>query len=63
VGLHGEKMNNAVQNYVATPVTIHADAVQYDDWIVLYMQSTGIKNYAFHLRPTRESLSCANCVK
>ena len=48
VGLHGEKMNDAVQNYVATPVTIHADAVQYDDWIVLYVQSTGIKNYAFH---------------
>ena len=63
VGLHGEKMNDAVQNYVATPVTIHADAVQYYDWIVLYVQSTGIKNYAFHLRPTSESLSCANCMK
>ena len=63
VGLHGEKMNDAVQNYVATPVTIHASAVQYDDWIVLYVQPNGIKDYVFHLRPASEYLSCANCVK
>jgi hypothetical protein len=44
VGPHGEKMNEAVRNYVAIPVTIHANAVQYDDWTVLYVQNNGIKN-------------------
>jgi hypothetical protein len=63
VGPHGEKMNEAVQNYVATPVTIHANAVQHDDWIVLYVQRNGIKDDAFHFQPASEYLSCANCMK
>ena len=63
VGPNGEKMNEEVQDYVATPVTIHAKAIKYDDWIVLYIQDDGIKNYAYHPRPVSEYLSCANCKK
>ena len=44
LGEHGEKINQEVQPYVATPVTVKARAVQYDDWIVLYVnQNAGIK--------------------
>lgn len=37
VGPGGEKMNEAVQDYVAEPVSINARVVQQDDWIVLYV--------------------------
>lgn len=47
VGPNGEKMNEAVQDYVASPVTIHAKAVEYGDWIVLYVQSNGIQHYSY----------------
>jgi hypothetical protein len=63
VGQHGEKMNEAVQNYVATPVTIHAGAVKQDDWIVLYVQNNGIKEYTYHPKPANEYLSCTSCLK
>lgn len=39
VGANGEKMNEAVQDFVATPVTLHAKAVQYGDWIILYVNA------------------------
>jgi len=43
-GQHGERMNEAVQPYVAAPVSVTARAVQYDDWIILYVASnTGIQ--------------------
>ena len=41
-GPHGEKLNKSVQDIVAEPVHIEARAVQYDDWVVLYI--TGEKN-------------------
>jgi len=34
---NGEKMNEQLQDYVAEPVSLKAKAVQYDDWIVLYV--------------------------
>ena len=37
VGPHGEKMNEAVRDYVAEPAEIEARLVQYDDWIVMYV--------------------------
>jgi hypothetical protein len=43
VGLNGEKMNKAVQDFVATPVELNAKAVQYDDWIVLYVSEKNIQ--------------------
>jgi hypothetical protein len=63
VGQRGEKMNKAVQNYVATPVTIRANAVKQDDWIVLYVQNNGIKDYTYHPKPVNEYLSCTSCLK
>lgn len=35
-GPQGENMNEAVKEFVAEPVSIEANAVQYGDWIVLY---------------------------
>ncbi len=43
VGPHGEKMNEAVQDYVAEPVEIEARAVQQDDWVILYVGEKSIK--------------------
>lgn len=36
---NGEPINEFVQDYVADPVRLHATAVQYDDWIVLYVDT------------------------
>lgn len=66
VGPNGEKMNAALKNYVAEPVTIRARVIQSDDWIVLHIQDTkDIRPYSYiqtHL--ARQALSCVvNCVK
>src|SRR5215471_1176379 len=47
VGANGEKMNEAVKDFVASPVELHAKAVQYDDWIVLYVNPDNIKHYSY----------------
>jgi len=48
VGANGEKMNQAVKDFVAEPVTINARAVKYDDWIVLYVNpENGILRYSY----------------
>ncbi len=47
VGANGEKMNEAVQDYVATPVEINARAVAYGDWIVLYVHPNGLQRYSY----------------
>ena len=48
VGKNGEKLNAAVRDFVAEPVKIHARAVLYDDWVVLYVDGTaGIKRYSY----------------
>jgi hypothetical protein len=47
VGPHGEKMNEAVKNFVAEPVNIDAKVVKYDDWIVLYVKEKGIAPYSY----------------
>lgn len=39
VGPNGEKINEAIRNFVAEPVEINAKVVQYDDWIVLYINT------------------------
>lgn len=64
VGPNGEKMNTAVQDYVAEPVEIHARAVQYNDWIVLYVDSKSgmqrVSRSAFF--QSRESIvACGVC--
>ncbi len=40
---NGKKMNEALQDHIAEPVSLTAKAVQYDDWIVLYTIKQSIK--------------------
>ena len=44
VGPNGEKMNKAVQEYVAEPVEMEAHLIQYDDWIVMYVKDQKLIN-------------------
>jgi hypothetical protein len=47
-GANGERMNEAVKNFVAEPVVIHARAVKWDDWIILYVHPVkGIERYSY----------------
>jgi hypothetical protein len=39
----GKKMNSALKDHIAGPVSLEARAVQYDDWIVLYTNKESIK--------------------
>jgi hypothetical protein len=41
-GSNGEKMNEAVKDFVAEPVSLEAEAVQYGDWIILYSSKSQI---------------------
>jgi hypothetical protein len=61
VGANGEKINGAVKDYVAGPVEINAKAVQYNDWIVLYVDVLhSIKQYSYLQERYKESvLSCS----
>lgn len=43
VGPNGEKMNDAMKNFVAEPVEISAKAVLQDDWIILYTSKEDIQ--------------------
>ena len=40
---NGKKMNDELKEYVAEPVSLKAKAVQYDDWVVLYVNKNAIK--------------------
>ena len=66
VGPNGEKMNEAVQDVVAEPVSIKARVVQQDDWIILYTGKENIKRISYtQLKdPDAKVLACAtNYVK
>jgi hypothetical protein len=44
----GESINTAVQDYVAEPVELEVHLVQYDDWLVAYMNTKEpIKRYSY----------------
>ncbi|MEP7318743.1 MAG: hypothetical protein ABI921_08370 [Panacibacter sp.] len=62
VGLNGEKMNEAVKDFVALPVEVHAKVVQYNDWIVLYVNADNginkISRSAFY-QPHTSMIACA----
>lgn len=48
VGPNGEKMNEAVQNFVAEPVKLKGKLVQYDDWVVMYVNvDNGMQRYSY----------------
>jgi hypothetical protein len=66
VGTSGEKMNAAVQDYVAEPVAINARVVQQDDWIILYVNDNSIKRISMLelARPGLVAMACTNnCCK
>jgi hypothetical protein len=66
VGPNGEKMNEAVQDLVAEPVSIEARVVQQDDWIILFTGKEGIKRISYtQLRdPNAKIIACTtNCIK
>ena len=60
VGPNGEKMNEAVQDVVAEPVSIEAKVVQQDDWIILYTGKENIKriSYAQLRNPDAKVIAC-----
>jgi hypothetical protein len=63
VGPRGEKMNEAVQDFVAEPTEIEARAVQYDDWIVLYVKNKETMHRISYLSLTKdhaEAIACTN---
>ena len=62
VGANGEKMNEAVQDFVADPISIEAKAVQQDDWIILYTSKENIKHisYAQLRNPDSKVIACTS---
>ena len=60
VGPNGEKINDAVQDVVAEPVSIEAKVVQQDDWIILYTGKEKIKriSYAQLKDPNMKVIAC-----
>ncbi len=40
---NGKKMNDDLKDYVAEPVSLKAKAVQYDDWVILYVNKQSIR--------------------
>ena len=66
VGPNGEKMNDAVKDFVAEPVSIEAKLVQYDDWIVMYVQDSKKISPISYLQMkfgNSVQLCAANCMK
>lgn len=47
VGPNGEKMNEAVQDFVAEPTELQARIVKYDDWIVMYVSKEKMRHISF----------------
>jgi len=66
VGPHGERMNTAVQDFVAEPVAVTGRRVQIDDWIILYADDrAGIRRNNYLSEHYGKSIaSCdASCAK
>ena len=65
VGPNGEKMNEAVQDYVAEPVAINARVVQLDDWILLYVNDSKFNRITYTNMIGKEVLAGAtvSCTK
>jgi hypothetical protein len=61
VGPNGEKINEAVKDFVAEPVAITAKAVQYDDWIILYLNNDKSISRISGAAMVRPDLAIASC--
>jgi hypothetical protein len=57
---HGKKMNEALKDHIAEPVSLTAKAVQYDDWIVLYTSKESIKRTGglSWFKPDDKTIAC-----
>ena len=60
-GPNGEKMNEAVQDFVAEPVAINARVVQQDDWIILYTNDNKSISRITGASLVRPELAIASC--
>lgn len=60
-GPNGEKLNAAVQDFVAEPVRIEAKGIELGDWIILYTEKENIKriSYAQLKNPDLEIIACS----
>ena len=47
LGENGENINEVVKNFVAEPVTVKANVVKYDDWVILYVKNKSIAQYSY----------------
>ncbi len=61
VGPNGERMNEAVQHYVAEPVEIETRAVLQDDWVILYVKNKSI-NRVSSISLLKQNTQIASCV-
>src|SRR6266496_5850 len=61
VGPNGEKMNEAVQDYVAEPAEIEARLVKYDDWIVMYVNDKQKIKRISYLNLIRDNIATIGC--
>ncbi len=62
VGPNGEKMNQAVQDFVAEPVELDARAVLQDDWIILYVKDKKI-NRVSAVSLYRSEAQVVSCIR
>ena len=59
---NGNKMNDALKDHVAEPISLQAKAVQYDDWIILYTAKSTIRRtggVSWFKSTLTETVSCA----
>lgn len=47
VNENGAGMNESLKDFIAEPVTIRANVVKFDDWIVLYIGNNSITHYSY----------------
>jgi len=62
VGPNGERMNEEVRDYVAEPAELEARLVQYDDWIVMYVNKEKMKHISF-LNLIGDDMNAITCGK
>ena len=63
VGPNGEKINEAVQDFVAEPTQLDARLVQYDDWIVMYVKDKEAMHRISYLNMIGDDVHAITCGK
>jgi len=63
VGPNGERMNEAVQDFVAEPTQLEAKLVQYDDWIVMYVKDKEAMHRISYLNLIGDDAQTVTCGK